>query len=389
MSLRAPWSRWQSLRRRLDRLAWPLGLAGLVGVAATNWRQWQRDKELLARVKEPPPLPPLHEWPELPLVSVLVAAWNEADFIERHIESFLALRYPHKELIICAGGKDETYELARRYEGTVVKVLEQQPGEGKQRALARGFALTGGSIIFLTDADCLLDDEAFERTLYPVISGEEQAATGSSRPLDEQLDNPFVFTQAAAQLYASLRSPDYSDGLLGRNCVISRDLLECSQGLEAPAPTGTDYVLAKVLRQHGARIRQVTDSRIATRYPVTARAYIRQQRRWLRNVAAHGRRFGERDEVLMSVRTSLTGLLMLSLPVKALVWGRLVLVTWLLLIVQAFLSRLRYLAVARGIITHRSCWNVTFMQLVMLPLDFIAWSWPLADHVLPRRQESW
>ena len=67
----------------------------------------------------------------LPKVSVLVAAWNEADIIREHIQSFLGLHYPNKELILCAGGEDGTYRIAREQGHTKVKVLEQQRGEGK------------------------------------------------------------------------------------------------------------------------------------------------------------------------------------------------------------------------------------------------------------------
>jgi len=62
-------------------------------------------------------------------------------------------------------GEDGTFKLASRHVGPQVKVLRQAPGEGKQRALARAFDETRGEVIFFTDADCLLADETFERTI--------------------------------------------------------------------------------------------------------------------------------------------------------------------------------------------------------------------------------
>ncbi|HUW13260.1 MAG TPA: glycosyltransferase, partial [Anaerolineae bacterium] len=122
-------------------------------------------------------------------------AWNEAANIGPCIESVLGLRYPHVELVVCAGGDDGTLSSARRYANSAVMVLEQYPGEGKQRALQRCFEQCSGDIIFLTDADCLLDDDSFERVVAPVASGTEEVATGSWRPLDTQLRNPFVLYQ--------------------------------------------------------------------------------------------------------------------------------------------------------------------------------------------------
>lgn len=376
------------VKTRFDRLALPLGLLGLAAVAAHNWRLWQRDKAFLAQRAAPEPLPPLREWPELPLVSVLVAAWNEAANIDRHIESFLALRYPHKELVLCAGGDDGTLERAARRAGRSVKVLRQEPGEGKQRALARALAETRGEIIFLTDADCRLADEPFERTLRPVAAGEEQVATGGSRPFDGQLADPFAFTQAASQLYSAMHGPDYAPGILGRNCAVRRTLLERTAALDAPAPTGTDYVLAKTLAAAGAAIRQAPHSRMPTEYPTTARQYLRQQRRWLRNVVLHGRRFGATDEVRASLRTSLTGVGMLLLPLGALISPWLAAV-WGVMFGQALCARLRYLGFTAAVLGRSARPRDFAWQGPLLLLDFAAWTGPLIDYARQRGRWVW
>lgn len=374
---------------RVQRWIWPLGLLGMAGVAWHNWRLWQQDKALLAAKAQVPSLPPLESWSRLPKVSVLVAAWNEAVHIEKHIESFLALRYPAKELILCAGGTDNTYALACALAGGPVKVYQQQPGEGKQRALHRSLVHATGDPIFLTDADCRFDDDSFERTVYPVALGIEQVCTGSSIPYPEQWHNPFVAAQAASQLYASMHSAAYAPGLLGRNCAVRRSLLEQSEGLAAPAPTGTDYVLAKMLVRAGGRIRQVSESRVATDYPVTARGYVRQQRRWLRNVALYGRRFGAFEEVGASLKTSLTGVMMLALPLASLVAGSWLFVPWLLLLGHALLSRVRYLRFASGVWGRRLRKRFLAMQLPLLFLDFVAWIRPLFDYVSAAGQKEW
>ena len=134
----------KSINQTANRHAGKVMLLGLSGVALYNWRTWQKDKPTLASLQEPTALPALESWPRLPKVSVLVAAWNESAHIERHIESFQALRYPHKELVLCAGGTDGTYDMAKKYASEVVKVLEQHPGEGKQRALRKAFPQTDG-----------------------------------------------------------------------------------------------------------------------------------------------------------------------------------------------------------------------------------------------------
>lgn len=376
-------ARLRPLRRRLDRLAWPLGLLGLIGVAAYNWRLWQQDKEALAAKADPPPLPPPEEWPALPVVTVLVAAWNEAGFIGRHIESFLALRYPRKELVLCAGGADGTYERAMPYAGPQVTVLRQRPGEGKQRALARSLPQARGEVVFLTDADCLLDDDAFERTLYPVTAGEEQVCSGSSRPLAEQMDNPFVVTQAASHLYGSLRAPDYASGLLGRNCAVRRDLLQRSRGFEAPAPTGTDYVLAKELARCGACIRHEAQSRIVTDYPEEPLSYMRQQRRWLRNLFFWGLRYRDWSHVRHAVKASFAGLVGLFMPLSTILLGRTGPVGWLLLLLHTTLARTRYVKLMFDEIPSPLALSRAIFA------DFTAWSMLWIDLLHPTRRKQW
>lgn len=364
-------------------------LLALAGVGWHNWRMWQRDKALLQRRAKVEPLPPLESWPNLPFVSVLVAAWNEAQMIEQHIQSFRSLRYPRKELILCAGGPDGTYNIARRHAGEGLVVLEQQAGEGKQRALARGFAQSRGGIIFLTDADCILDDQAFEHTLYPVATGEEQVCTGASRPLSQQLQNPFVVSQAASQIYSSLSMPDYVPGLLGRNCAVHRDLLQRSRGLGAPAATGTDYVLAKELARCGAHIRQVPHSRMLTHYPASPRSYLQQQRRWLRNVALHGRRYGAHDEMVASLCTSLIGMTMLFLPFLGILLTPWLLVVWCGLVAQALFARLRYLGIASRILTRPVRPADVAWQVPLFLLDLVAWTQPLVDYVRQHKGWNW
>jgi cellulose synthase/poly-beta-1,6-N-acetylglucosamine synthase-like glycosyltransferase len=361
---------------------------GLAAVAWQNWRLWQQDKARLATAAQPT-LPPPSEWPSVPTVSVLVPAWNERQHIDDHIRSFLALRYPRKELILCAGGDDGTYERAQMWAERQVIVLEQEPGEGKQQALRRSLPHARGIVIFLTDADCMLDDETFERTLYPVAIGEEQVTTGGARPIAELMRNPFVSLQAASQVYNAARTPRYAPGLLGRNCAVERSFLEWSGGLEAEAPTGTDYVLAKKLVQAGARIRQIPESRVATEYPTTIKGYVRQQSRWLRNILIHGPRFGAKDEVRASLKTSLVGIAMLLMPLSALLFGRLPFVGWLALVFHAFLSRLRYLKFTSAALNTPIEARQVVAQAPMLFLDFYAWSRPLFDYLSAKRRERW
>ena len=102
-----------------------------------NISKWIKDKaRAIELISEKRMLPNLIE---IPKVSILVAAWNEEHLIERHIQSLLDLRYPNKEIIICAGGDDNTEELARNKVEKEGIVFRQFRHEGKQNALKKCF----------------------------------------------------------------------------------------------------------------------------------------------------------------------------------------------------------------------------------------------------------
>ena len=88
----------------LDKHAGSILWAGVAIAAAANWLQWHRDRRVAQRPKD-------SELDQVvsadrPRVSILIPAWNEAKHICACLESVLALEYPNKEVVVCAGGAD-------------------------------------------------------------------------------------------------------------------------------------------------------------------------------------------------------------------------------------------------------------------------------------------
>jgi poly-beta-1,6-N-acetyl-D-glucosamine synthase len=377
----------RQINRIVGRHAGKLLAAGLVGVGAYNWCLWLRDRALAARLRdERSHVPALTRTPK---VSALVAAWNEHDHIDAHIRSFLVLPYPDIELILCAGGADDTLERARRYASARVIVLEQRPGEGKQRALARCLEHAAGEIIYLTDADCRYVGDALARLIAPLVEDGEQASTGGSRPLDEQTSRLLPNYLWASDVVASVRNSTYSEGLLGRNAAVTRAALERSGGLNFVAHTGTDYHLARRLIGSGIAIRYVGESVVPTEYPETLGVYRRKQSRWLRNLLLYGPRYGATRDVRATLRTIATGVLMLLAPLMALVVGSGALVLWSLLLTQAVCAKLRYILFTARLYQ----WPIPLRPLAgLVPLtliDFVVWALPIFDLLSARWRDQW
>lgn len=371
----------------INDVAGYLFIAGVGGLALINWRRWQSDHRTAHRKKSTPPVEVILE--ATPKVSVLVAAWNEEKIIHQHIQSFMALRYPHKELILGAGGTDKTLELARQCVGEQVVVFEQPPGTGKQRTLHQAYRHASGDLLFLTDADCYLDDSVFEHVLAPLINEGEACATGTSRPLKRQLRNPFVLHLWFITLYVQANWGKYTDGILGRNVAVTRAALDAINGFEEDVRTGTDYVMAKRLHEKGYKIRYVGSSSIETTFAEDLKKYRTQQSRWIRNVLWHGVRFNAQNEVRAALISTLVGIFMLIVgPLLALIVGPIALVGWLLLWVHGLLSRVRYMRFGE-LVTAQPLRLGYLMLPFYMALDFFIWALVARQYFSRTRRNRW
>lgn len=104
---------------------------------------------------------------ELPLVTILVPAFNEEERIARTLDSLIAVNYPHLEIIVIDDGStDDTFRVASGYagehRGIRVRVLYKMNG-GKSTALNLGFRESSGELILCVDADSHLERNAVRR----------------------------------------------------------------------------------------------------------------------------------------------------------------------------------------------------------------------------------
>lgn len=364
-------------------------VSALGAVVIANLRAWRRDRALASSLaKRTPSQVQLRATPR---VSVLVAAWNEGQRISRLLDSFVSLDYPNKEMILAIGGDSvsDAPPLPLSYLARGDIHVIEHPGNGKQSALRRCWQYATGDIIFLTDADCILDSASFRHLIAPLIDGCEEVATGVSSPVASQRRDPFVLHQWAVQTYDSAHFGQYVAGLLGRNCAITRRALEDADAFNDDVLAGTDYHLAKRLLARGYRIRFVPDSEVQTTYQASVRGYWRQQSRWLRNVALHGLRFRSYREALMSLRTSLLGLALLALPIALPFARRPAAYLWLVAVLHGYLSRLRYIAFASSAGRFPSRWHHYPLAACYMLIDFVAWAMPLLDYIVPSRRYRW
>lgn len=96
------------------------------------------------------------QWPE---ISIITPSFNQAQFIERTIESVLSQNYPNFEYVIMDGGStDGTAEILKKYERRIIWRSEKDKGQAE--AINKGLKLAKGEILAYLNSDDTHEPEA-------------------------------------------------------------------------------------------------------------------------------------------------------------------------------------------------------------------------------------
>jgi len=106
---------------------------------------------------------------ELPPISVIVPAYNEAKVIEEALASLAGVDYPDLEVVVVDDGSlDETLALASRWEGrhgsADFRIVTKRNG-GKATALNTGIAVSKYPFVFCMDADSRLEPQTLRKAV--------------------------------------------------------------------------------------------------------------------------------------------------------------------------------------------------------------------------------
>jgi glycosyltransferase involved in cell wall biosynthesis len=117
----------------------------------------------------------------LPLVSVIVPAYNSSDTIDRCLASVEAQTYKNLEIIVIDdGSRDETVALASKHNVTLVEV---KPNAGAPHAMNVGVEHAKGKYVFYLDADAWAPKWLIQRALDSFTEGNYAALGGWYIPI--------------------------------------------------------------------------------------------------------------------------------------------------------------------------------------------------------------
>lgn len=122
---------------------------------------------LLTFWRRPPAYPELRE---LPSVSLIISAYNEAAVIGEKIENSLGLEYPAGKLqviVVSDGSQDNTDQLVAGYADRGVLLHRMEPRSGKTAAQNAGVRLAKGEVLVFTDANSQYTPTALMELMRP------------------------------------------------------------------------------------------------------------------------------------------------------------------------------------------------------------------------------
>lgn len=256
----------------------PTFLVGLVTLAYYPLSLWYETRMKKAAVFE-------HV---LPLVSIIVPAYNESKVVAACVDSILRDEYPYKELILVDdGSKDDTLTVLRRYAHLPNVTVIGKANGGKASALNAGIQVATGEILFFVDADGIF----MPTTITEMLKGFDDLRVGAVCGNDEPVNVDRPQTHLAALLthvgtgfvrraLATLNCLPIVSGNLG---AFRRRVLDEIGGFR-PGFIGEDLELTWRVHKAGYRVNFQPHARVFAEVPSTLQGLWKQRVRWARGL---------------------------------------------------------------------------------------------------------
>ncbi|MGQ0842307.1 glycosyltransferase [Actinokineospora sp.] len=221
----------------------------------------------------------------VPLISVVVPAYNEARVLVNCVDSILRTGYPRMELVLVDDGStDETFEIMCGYARIPGVTIVAQGNAGKAAALNTGIAQTGGEILFFVDADGVFTDRTITEMLRAFDRSDVGAVCGNDEPVNldrAQTHLLTLLTHGTAFVRRALARIGCLSIVSG-NCGAFRRRVLTEIGGFAPGFIGEDLELTWRVHRAGYRVNFAPRAVVYAEVPSTVAALWKQRVRWTR-----------------------------------------------------------------------------------------------------------
>eukprot|EP00913_Durusdinium_trenchii_P010897 g10226.t1 len=128
---------------------------------------------------------------ELPSVSLIINAYNEAAVIEAKIENALDIDYPADKLevvVISDESDDGTDEIVERFTDPRIVLFRQSPRRGKSAGLTEFIPRTSGTAIVFSDANSMYEPDAIRKLMQHFADANIGYVVGQQRYVSDPSD---------------------------------------------------------------------------------------------------------------------------------------------------------------------------------------------------------
>lgn len=205
-----------------------------------------------------------------PLVSIVIACYNDADNIEKAVMSALNQAYSNKEVIVVDDGSNaETKAVLKKLETKITKLITQE-NQGQSIARNNGIRAAKGDYILNHDSDDFFESSFCEKAVKKFQEDDEIAIVTCQANRFNEAGLIDVFTPVGGALNNFL----FSNSALGSSMFKTKDW-ELSGGYEQKLPIlgfedwefyirilkfgGYAYVINEVLFNYQVRVNSTTD----------------------------------------------------------------------------------------------------------------------------------
>lgn len=176
-----------------------------------------------------------------PLFSIVTPSYNQAQFLEKTIQSVLSQDYPNIEYIIIDGGStDGSVDIIKKYEHRLAYWVSE-PDRGQAHAINKGFRIATGDILAWLNSDDEYVPGTIEKVVRILKSHNEKLVYGSAKFIDEEGNE--INTYRGEPLKPGFKRMRYWEGwpIPQPTVFFKRELFDVYGGLDESYRLSLDY----------------------------------------------------------------------------------------------------------------------------------------------------
>ncbi len=223
---------------------------------------------------------------DFPLINIIIPAWKEGEIFRGCLDNILTLNYPNLQIIVNAGGNEETIKITNSFKKHEnFKILLQKKGGGKVKAINDCISQVTKGLICLIDADIFLTDKDLLNMLYIIENKEEFIVASALKPHYTQVKKSFVrYLFINRNTRFRIKFSRYTRNSISQCTLIKSEVMDKVGEFTEKRLIGDGQSMGLDIVEKNYRIYQLNTPGVQSfNYPDNLKDYFSQNVRWIQN----------------------------------------------------------------------------------------------------------